>query len=98
MGQAAKYAILATAIAVVLVSVVSIINTLYPTEIINNFGSSLTSALSVAGSFLTNVRGAFNYILGSHLPLTISVAFWLIVPFARLVLKVVIMVFRWINQ
>ena len=98
MGQAAKYAVLGAAIAVVLISVVSIINSLYPTEIVNNFGSALTSALSVVGDFLNNVRGAFNYILGSSLPLTICVAFWLVIPFARLAMKVVIMVFRWINQ
>lgn len=98
MGQAAKYAVLAAAIAVVLVSAAAIINQLYPTEVVSNFGSSLTSALSVVGDFLTNVRGAFNYVLGSHLPLTISVALWLVVPFARLAFKVVVAVFRWINQ
>lgn len=98
MGQAAKYAILGTAIAVILVSVVAIINSLYPTEVVSNFGSSLTNALSVVGDFFVNVRGALNYVLGSSLPLTICLALWVAVPFARLAYKVVIMVFRWINQ
>lgn len=98
MGQAVKYAALGAAIAVILTLAAAIVNSMYPTEIISNLGSSINSFLSAAGSFLQNVRGALNYFFGSSLYVTIALSMLLIVPFGRIAYKVSIAVFRFINQ
>lgn len=98
MGQAVKYAALGAAIAAILALAAAVINSMYPTEIITNLGSSLTSFLSIAGSFLQNVRGALNYFFGSSLYVTIALSMVLIVPFGRIAYKVSIAIFRFLNQ
>lgn len=98
MGQAVKYAALGAAIAVILTLAAAIVNSMYPTEIISNLGTSINSFLSAAGSFLQNVRGALNYFFGSSVYVTIALSMLLIVPFGRIAYKVSIAVFRFINQ
>lgn len=98
MGQAVKYAALGAAIVVILALAASVINSMYPTEIITNLGSSLNSFLQAVGGFLQNVRGALNYFFGSSLYVTICLAMVLIVPFGRVAYKISIAIFRFINQ
>lgn len=98
MGQAVKYAALGAAIAAILLLAASVVNSMYPTEIVSNLGSSLNAFLSAAGSFLQNVRGALNYFFGSSLYVTICLSMIFIVPFGRIAYKVSIAIFRFINQ
>lgn len=98
MGQAAKYAVLAVAFAVVIGAAAVLINSVSPNEVLSGFTYSLTAFISGVGLFFQNVRGALNYVFGSPLLLNIALVFWLGVPITRAGVKLVIMVYRWFNQ
>lgn len=101
MGQAAKYAILGAAIAVILASVAVVITQFVKPEIFSGFSSTVGSAVSFLNSSIANVKGAINYFLGGGAAVTaFNVMLWLTLcfPIVKLGVKISIIVFRWMNQ
>lgn len=98
MGQAVKYAALGVAIASILALIAGVINMIAPSEIVSGFGSAITNVIGAVGDFFRNVRGALNYVMGTHWVFTIAIAFWVAVPVARIAYRVVIAVTRFLNQ
>lgn len=97
MGQAVKYAVLGVALVAVIALAGAIIVQASPDSALSSFGSSVSSFLSNVGSILRSVRGALNYVLGSSM-VSIAVFFWVSIPIARIAFRVVVMVYRFINQ
>lgn len=101
MGQAAKYAILAAALLLVLASVGVIITNFVNPSLFSGISSGISRGLSVVGDAFTNVRGAINYFLGGGAAATaFNVVLWLniVFSFATFALKLSITIYRWINQ
>lgn len=98
MGQAVKYAALGVAIAAILASIAAVINLISPSEIVQGFGNAVTNVISAVGDFFRNVRGALNYVMGTHWVFTIAIAFWVAVPLARIAYRIFIAVTRFLNQ
>lgn len=97
MGQAVKYAVLGVALVAVIALAGSIISQLNPDSALSSFASSVSSFLSNVGNVLHSVRGALNYVLGAPM-VSIAIFFWVSIPIARLAFRVVVMVYRFINQ
>ena len=98
MAQIVKWAYLGAAIVALLVTAAAVINSISPSDIITNFGTSVNSFLSSSGSSLTNVRGAINYFLGTHLIFDIALFGAFSLPFIKFGFRVVITFIKWLSQ
>lgn len=98
MAQIVKWGFLGAAMVALLAIILALFNEFALNDVVTNFGTSLQGFISSAGSAIQNVRGAFNYLLGSSIPLTIALYAAFVFPFAYFGTGVVVAGVRWLAQ
>lgn len=101
MGQAAKYTVLAGAIALVLGLIAALIGQFVSDSIFSGFSSAVGGLLSTSGNIIMSVKGLINYFLGGGVAAAaFNTLLWLnlLYPVAKMGVKVSIYVIRWMNQ
>ncbi len=101
MGQAAKYAVLIAALAVLIVSATAVGQHFISPSLFNGINNGISRGLATVGSVFDNVRGAINYFLGGGAAGTaLNVVLWLHFLFSAIAFgfKLSVTVYRWINQ
>lgn len=101
MGQAAKYAVLASAIAVILSAIVVLTANFITPEIFSGFSSALGGVVAVLNNSVISAKGIINYFLGGGAAANaFNILLWLnlLYPVAKFAVKISIVIFRWMNQ
>lgn len=101
MGQAAKYAVLAGGIALVLGLIAALIGQFVSDSIFSGFSTAVGGLLSTSGNVIMSVKGLINYFLGGGAAASaFNILLWLnlLYPVAKMGVKVTIYVIRWMNQ
>lgn len=98
MAQIVKWGYLGAAMVTLLTLALALFNEFALNDVVTNFGSSMQGFISSAGSAIQNVRGAFNYLLGSSIPMTIALYAAFVFPFAYFGSGVLVAAVRWLAQ
>lgn len=98
MGQAVKYAILAAALAVFLAMAAAYVGELPVSDSVASLMSGVTNVVYVCGQFFKSARGLLNALTGVPELINALISIALVLPFAKFVMKIVISVYRWMNQ
>lgn len=98
MGQAAKYALLAAGLLIVVGLVISFVAVLNVTEVGGEASTAIASFASSCAPYIQFGRGFVNWLVGSSELVSLFLTIIFLAPVTKFGISLTVTVYKWLNQ